>query len=182
MQMRIYKIIAEEVILVLFLASFLLVNDNTQLKVENAEQAKIIDTFIPDNILTHSAYDSEQEEIRNEIFYGELELLAQLIQAEAGNQDELGKRYVADVVLNRVDSDDFPDSIEEVIFQTDPVQFTCTVDGNFEKAGWTVTEECYKIALEEYQKRQDSTILYFSSKGYNSAIPEFKYGNHYFSR
>lgn len=38
----------------------------------------------------------------------EMAMLAQLVQAEAGNQDLTGKRLVADVVLNRVDSERFP--------------------------------------------------------------------------
>ncbi len=71
--------------------------------------------------MLHSTYDKEeQDDIRNEIFYGELEEVALLVQAEAGNQDELGKRYVADVIWNRVDTDEFPDAVREVIYQMDP--------------------------------------------------------------
>lgn len=164
------------------LASVFIVSRSTVEVVENVKQAQ--DTIVPDIYpILHSTYnDDEQEAIRNEIFYGEIELLAQLIQAEAGNQDELGKRYVADVVLNRVDSKDFPDTIEDVIFQMNPVQFSCVIDGNFDKASWTVTEECYTVALEEVEERQNSEILYFSSTKYISGTPMFKYGNHYFSK
>ena len=122
----------------------------------------------------------EQEEIRNEIFYGELEELAILIQAESGNQDELGKRYVADVVLNRVDSDDFPDSINNVLRQDK--QFSSIVDGNYAKAEWTVTEDCFQIALEEYENRTNSEILYFRTDRYGTGVPAFKHGDHYFSK
>lgn len=98
----------------------------------------------------HDTLYSLQEEIRNEVMYGEIELLAQLIEAEAGNQDELGKRYVADVPLNRIDDPDYPDKMEDVIFQKNPVQFSCTVDGNFEKAGWSISAESFRVAYEEY--------------------------------
>lgn len=40
--------------------------------------------------------------------------LAQLVEAEAGTQGFYGKQLVADVVLNRVDSDIFPDTIHGV--------------------------------------------------------------------
>ena len=46
--------------------------------------------------------------IQEEVYNGELQLLACLVYAEAGNQDLQGKEYVVDVVLNRVDSPQFP--------------------------------------------------------------------------
>ena len=84
--------------------------------------------------------DPTEEEIEEEIRFGEMELIAQLVMAEAGNQDLTGKRYVADVVLNRVDSDEFPNTVEEVIFQEN--QFSVIENGAFDEAGWTITEEC----------------------------------------
>ena len=50
--------------------------------------------------------------------YDSLEMLAKCVQAEAGNQGLLGKRLVVDVILNRVDSDRFPNTIEGVITQS----------------------------------------------------------------
>lgn len=44
-------------------------------------------------------------------------LLAKIAYAEAGNQDVVGQALVIRVVLNRVRSDEFPDSIPEVIFE-----------------------------------------------------------------
>lgn len=46
----------------------------------------------------------------------ELYLLAQCVEAEAGNHD-LGQQYVTQVILNRVHSTKFPNTIEEVIYQ-----------------------------------------------------------------
>lgn len=81
-----------------------------------------------------------QEMNQNELSSGylvtaEMAMLAQLVQAEAGNQDLTGKRLVADVVLNRVESEQFPNTIREVIFQKNPVQFGVTVDGAFGRVG-----------------------------------------------
>ncbi|TMU88414.1 LysM peptidoglycan-binding domain-containing protein [Bacillus sp. BHET2] len=47
----------------------------------------------------------------------EQELLAKLVHAEAKGESYAGKVAVAIVVLNRVDSTEFPDSIKEVIYQ-----------------------------------------------------------------
>ena len=106
--------------------------------------------------LTHSE-DPTEEEIEEEIRFGEMELIAQLVMAEAGNQDLTGKRYVADVILNRVDSDIFPDTVEEVIFQEN--QFSVIENGAFDEAGWTITEECYEAVKLEYEERLNYDIL-----------------------
>lgn len=51
-------------------------------------------------------------------------LLAQLINNEADGEGMNGWIAVAEVVLNRVISDRFPDTIPEVIYQKNPVQFS----------------------------------------------------------
>ncbi len=181
MRARTHKIIAEEIVLASFLATIYITNRNSQAVVEKSEQATIVDTETHFPMLNHSDYDEEQEEIRNEIMYGEIEMLAQLVEAEAGNQDIVGKRYVADVVLNRVDSADFPDTVEQVLLQDK--QFSCINDGNFDKAGWYISDESFAVALEEYSEtRLDSSIIYFRTDRYSDyGLPAFKYGSHYFS-
>ena len=175
------KNIAEIIILLLFLACMFNISRVSTNDIENAEKAK--DTVIPEHYkIIDTVTIDEQEEIRNEIFYGELEELAILVQAESGNQDELGKRYVADCVLNRVDDNGFPDTIHDVLYQMNPIQFASTVDGNYAKAEWTVTEDCFQIALEEYYSRTNSEIHYFRTDRYGTGVPAFKHGDHYFSK
>lgn len=73
------------------------------------------------------------------------ELLAHLLMGEAGAEwcsDEM-VYAVGSVVINRVNSDKFPNSIENVIFESG--QYQCTWDGNFNKEP---TERCYRIAKE----------------------------------
>lgn len=57
-------------------------------------------------------------------------LLAKLAMAEAEGEDTEGKALVILVALNRVWSDDFPNSIEEVIYQDG--QFSPVQNGRFE--------------------------------------------------
>lgn len=122
--------------------------------------------------------DLTEEEIAEEIQFGEMELIAQLVMAEAGNQDLTGKRYVVDVVLNRVDSDEFPDTVDEVIFQEN--QFSVIENGAFDRAGWTITEECYEAVKLEYEERLNYDILYFSRGKSKYATNHFKWQDHWF--
>ena len=122
--------------------------------------------------------DPTEEEIEEEIRFDEMKLIAQLVMAAAGNQDLTGKRYVADVVLNRVDSDDFPNTVEEVIYPEN--QFSVIENGAFDEAGWTITEECYEAVKLEYEERLNYDILYFSREPSKYASNHFKHQDHWF--
>lgn len=177
------KRIVEIFLLSSFLAIFILTSTNYQVEHKIVVPAKIIDTETqPIKYVEIITLEEQQEEIRNEIYYGELEELALLVQAEAGNQDELGKRYVADCVLNRVEDPDFPDNIHDVIYQTNPTQFSPTTDGGIEKAGYTITEDVFQIVLEEVEQKTNTEVVYFRTQRYSSSgHPAFKHGDHYFS-
>lgn len=125
---------------------------------------------------------NQNEPIGGYLVTSEMAMLAQLVQAEAGNQDLTGKRFVADVVLNRVDSERFPNTIEEVIFQKNPVQFGVTMDGAFEKAESEISEECFEAVRMEWKReaRVDKEVLYFNTVHENGKNP-FKHGDHWFS-
>lgn len=105
-------------------------------------------------------------------------MLAQLIQAEAGNQDLIGMRYVADVVLNRVVSEMFPDTIEEVIYQKN--QFSVIKNGAFDRAGRSISENAFEAAQLSYKERLNSDILYFGRDKPIYASNHFKCGDHWF--
>lgn len=109
-----------------------------------------------------------------------LELLAICVEAEAGNQDLKGRQLVADVILNRVDSERFPDTITEVI--TQPYQFASYWDGHMDRV-----EEPSPLTFEAVQRelegREDTEILFFTEGKYNPYCePLYKYGAHYFGR
>ena len=70
----------------------------------------------------------------------ESQMLLKLAMAEAENQGVIGKAIVMNVVHNRVMSEDFPDTVEEVIFE--PLQFSVIDDGRYEAA--VPDEECYE--------------------------------------
>lgn len=95
------------------------------------------------------------------------------VQQEAGNQSDLGKRLVVDTILNRVDSDRFPNTPIEVINQ--PGQYT-KIRGN-------PPEELYSLIAEEiYVRRTNSEVLWFKKYNYHKyGNPIIKEGDHYFS-
>lgn len=115
------------------------------------------------------------------------ELLLKIAMAEAEGESIEGKAMVMLVVLNRTWSADFPNSIEEVIFQNDPDrQFSVTEDGG----RWYTTEpdaDCVK-ALELVESGWDESwgAMYFESCGNEPSWHSrnldflFQLGNHKF--
>ena len=63
----------------------------------------------------------------------ELDALLRIVEAEAGNEDEDGKLLVANVVLNRMDSELFPDTVTGVVLQKEKgiSQFSPVANGSF---------------------------------------------------
>ena len=78
--------------------------------------------------------------------------LSRIIYAESGNEPFEGKLAVGNVIMNRVENSQFPDTVKEVIFdRRNGVQFTPTVNNAIYK---TPSEECIiaaKICLEGYE-------------------------------
>lgn len=118
------------------------------------------------------------EDIEEEMYYDSLELLAICVEAEAADQGLEGKRMVADVILNRVDDADWPDSIEGVILQ--PYQFTSYWDGGMARA--VPSEETFEAVRMELEHRGWPGLYYFSADGYSEYGTKWKQvGGHYFS-
>ena len=89
-------------------------------------------------------------------------LLCKIAMAEAESEGVKGKALVMLVVLNRVWSNEFPDTIEEVIFQKN--QFSPVANGRYDAV--EPDEECYEalklIQVDHWNESQDA--LYFESK------------------
>ena len=153
--------------------------------------------YLDQRVSTLEVSVSNYEQVKEEINEGEMEMLAQLIEAEAGNQDFIGKCLVADVVLNRVDSDKFPlkenkfsDTIDGIIHEhyiresdgIDCYQFSTVKFGSFKKAGSNISADSYAAARQEMEgERIDDRILYFTAGYYNPCcIPAYVHGDHYF--
>ena len=107
----------------------------------------------------------------------EYTVLAHCVEAEAGNQDVYGRQLVVDVVFNRVDSDEFPDNVIDVIYQEH--QFAVVTDGRIDKV--TPSEDTYKAIDLECDLQTNTEVMYFSAEGYLPyGEPWEKVGDHYF--
>ena len=87
--------------------------------------------------------------------------MLRIVQAEAGICDEKGKILVADVIINRVLSDRFPDSVKSVVYQ--PSQFQPVSNGTINSVKVSAeTIECVDRALEGEDYSQGA--LYFMNR------------------
>lgn len=132
--------------------------------------------------ISASSYVATPDYIEEEMYCDQLEELAILVMAEAGNQSFEGKRWVAAVGLNRVEDSRFPDNIHDVIFQKNPVQFSCTVDGGYEKACWNVTQDCYDAVAAELENRSTDALFFRTGHYHKGTTPIKQVEAHFFSR
>ncbi len=135
----------------------------------------------------------EQEEPVREVFTGYSEsdynVLLRIVQAEAGNCDIEGRVMVANVILNRVESGSFPNTITKVVYQKH--QFSPVSNGSIKRC--KVTTETVE-AVERALAGEDLTdgALYFMNRRASSKKNAnwfdrhleflFKHGNHEFFR
>ena len=94
------------------------------------------------------------------------QVLLRIGQAEAGVCDEKGKILVANVVLNRVKSQEFPDSVRSVVYE--PSQFSPVSDGSINSVKVTEeTKECVNRALEG-EDYSDGALYFMNRRGSRS--------------
>lgn len=123
----------------------------------------------------------------------DVEILQRIVEAEATGEDIKGKILVANVILNRVKDEDFPDTIKGVVFQKDggTYQFSPIKDNRY----WSVkiSKDSVK-AVERVTQGEDYSkgALYFSARSRadrssmrwfdNHLDFLFRYGGHEFFR
>lgn len=114
----------------------------------------------------------------------EVKLLALLMLCEAEGESEYGRRLVIDTVLNRVDSDRFPNTITEVIYQKSGryVQYEPMYTNRQYQV--TVKDSDIELVKSELLNRTNYDVAYFRTGHYTGGIYTralFKEGHHYFS-
>lgn len=136
-------------------------------------------------------YEVLEQTMQYQLSDKDQEALMRIVEAEAGGEDQDGKLLVANVVLNRVNSENFPDTVWEVVMQKEQgiAQFSPTVDGRYQSVRVSEdTEEAVERAL--YGEDISQGALYFCAR--EKADSEklqwfdrkltrlFAYGNHEF--
>ena len=110
----------------------------------------------------------------------EWKIMAQTIMAEARGESHEVQYYIACVILNRVDSELFPNTVAGVIYQTEPIQFC----GAWDTAEYEPTDSVLE-AIQEALLHNDlpEDVFYFTSEGYlPNTEPYMSVGNMWFSR
>ena len=125
-----------------------------------------------------AAQEAAAEMVRiYEVSEEDYDALLRLVEAEASGEDIKGKLLVANVVLNRVKSGAFPDTIKEVIYQRQNgrAQFSPVATGKIDRVA--VSEETVE-AVERALCGEDESAgaLYFVAPAYADA------GNHQWFR
>lgn len=108
-----------------------------------------------------------QREGKYQLEQADLEVLLRIVEAEAGCEDEDGKLLVANVILNRLNSDHFPDSITEIVFQRENgvSQFSPIADGSYNKV--QISEETVNAVGRALAGEDISRgALYFAARKY----------------
>ena len=113
------------------------------------------------NCLTVLAYDAS-----------DIVLIGKVLNHEAKYESELGQRLVIDTILNRVESDKFPNTVSEVINQP----------GQYCNPKEYAPQWMYSIIAQEMYNRTNDKVLWYRTKKYHTyGTPILVEGAHYFS-
>ena len=115
-----------------------------------------------------------------ELTDNEIDILAKILFLEAHCEPEDGMLAVIEVIFNRMTNDEFPNTLEEVLSQSNPVQFTSWK--NIELAEPTVKE--YRLiiaALNGEQEVLTNDYVYFGRSKQNNNDP-ILIGKHWFCK
>lgn len=116
-------------------------------------------------------------------------ILWRIVEAEAGDQNVRGRRLVANVIINRVKSKEFPNTVKKVVFA--PRQFSPIRNGSYYRV--KVSKKTKRAVAQALRGIDDSQgALYFmwragadasNARWFDSALKKlFTYGCHEFFR
>lgn len=121
----------------------------------------------------------------------EIDCLAKTVYHEARGESEAGKKAIAMVTINRVNSPEFPDSICRVVYE--PGQFSWTLDkkakikdrilfGKIRDLAASIYHQYHVKGVTPKSLTNLENALYFSAQGFNNKNLKFimKIGGHRF--
>lgn len=121
----------------------------------------------------------------------DIECLMRIVEAEAGCEDRIGKLLVANVVINRVRDDAFPNTVTEVVYQrnSNSTQFSPVSNGRIDTV--KISEETKEVVYSALLGEDVSQgALYFVARRYadpdkvcwfdNNLTHLFSHGGHDF--
>lgn len=182
------KRIIRNTAIALVLSIFTLANSSAVMATEEpvptieTSESKVVSYISDDDVDIDNRSENLAERKKSDPFYisdHEIELMATIVMAEAEAEPKEGQRLVIDVILNRVDSPNFPDTVSEVIFQ--PNQFSPINNGRFERC--YAKPELIQLVIEEIYDRTNDEVIFFRTERYSDyGTPMFHVCCHYFSK
>lgn len=105
--------------------------------------------------------------------------ISSVVEAESDRSESLeGRILIAETILNRVESDLFPDTISEVLNQSG--QFSTVVNGRSIVERTELSDEAVIIAAREVEEGTAPEVLFFNCIGYNYGEPYGYVDGNYF--
>lgn len=103
----------------------------------------------------------------------DLDLLSRIISAESRGEPLAGQIAVGNVVMNRVASDRFPDTLREVIYDTTGgVQFTPTANGQIALEPAAISVIAAKLVLDGADEAGECLFFYDPSRSVSTWIAD----------
>lgn len=148
--------------------------------------------ILDENVLLQEEVAKESDNLRTEITLranltdSELDLMYNIVAAEAKGESYEGKIAVAEVIFNRMDSKKFPNNITDIIYA--PNQFQPVSNGSIHYAYSNLNvslQEEIRNAVQDALEGSNYTegALFFKTKNYHvNRTPVKQIGNHYFSK
>lgn len=135
-------------------------------------------SYVPMSTITAVVIEESEEDEEPIMSQEDIELIALVTMAEAEGECEEGKRLVIDTILNRVDSEHFPNTVYDVVYQ--PSQFSSMWNGRVDRC--EVRDDICQLVLEELESRYNYDVIFFTAGKYSAyGVPLFQVENHYFS-
>ncbi|MEH7495512.1 cell wall hydrolase [Neobacillus niacini] len=156
---------------------------------ENPQISNLNLIYVGQEINTNKTIRSNEPKIEepvNQILSNEeIDLLARLVRAEAQTEPLEGKIAVACVVLNRVESPQFPDTIKDVIYA--PGQFQPVQNGEINKPADEESLQAVQAALTEHRQLAPGALFFYnpaiaSSRWLDSRTTTLVIGQHVFKK
>ena len=142
---------------------------------QNYEETKDVNADEPTEIVVTEEKEPEAEAVEQKLSYtpiyipeqdtsitlteDEIYLIARIAYAEAGNQCDLGVRFVIDTILNRLCDSRFPNTIYEVVCAAG--QYDCVSWGTIWM--YELNDHFVELVREECLNRTDTNVIYYCS-------------------
>ena len=91
-----------------------------------------------------------------DLTWGDVSLIAEVSKLEAGETKKEGQQAVTKVIKNRLESDRFPNSVKEIIYQQGQFAVSNSLRGNVSS---DIIVNCLKVIIGDYDMPDD--VLFF---------------------